>query len=177
MSITAGRESIITRLAPFLAAGVAVKGLPDETNVVGEQRGLTGNGHLLVFWDNDDPAPPNRSDKSTQDVTRNWKIHGELRNLKGQSGLETVVQTLYQLTIGWAPEAHGKLIATSMDFVERSRNYWVVEYQLACGVLVMGQAEAEPGDVGANLQQVFFDVPTLSDRWGENVGQGDLPTP
>lgn len=177
--ITQAREAIINRLSPIRDVGVAVKGLATQSNVVGEERfvGSGDNGHLLLYWESDALEPPNRADKSAQNATRNWYIDGELINLNGAAGLETFINTLYRLTINFTPPGHGPLYAVSADFLERNRNHWTFRYQMACKVLVFGEPQAEAGDVGATLQQVFFDPVTLVDQWGINEGEGDLPEP
>lgn len=179
MSITQAREDIINRLACVRDVGVAVKGLATRSNVVGDQKGVEkgDNGVLLLYWESDNPAAPNRTDKSAQDAIRNWVIDGELINLDGEAGLETFISTLYRLTINFRPTGHGNLYATGMSFLERNRSHWRFRYEFACSVLLFGEPQVEAGDVGANLQNIFISPATLRDRYGVNEGTGDLPEP
>lgn len=173
MSLVQAEQDILNRLQPLREVGLLLRSLPNRSS---EQGRVVGNGVITLSWELDEPSQPQSTLSGTiQDSVTNWVIDGRITNLREASGVLAIRQALYTLTLGFRPSGCGALYARRFEFLERTDLYWRFEYRFACSTVLQGVAPIEPGTVGVNLREVFFDVPVMVDRWGINQGVGDLP--
>ncbi|MBD2261370.1 Gp37 family protein [Pseudanabaena sp. FACHB-2040] len=173
MDLSPAEQSIKVRLAPLKQLGLRT--LPETAAEAGV---VSGNGTLTLQWTSDEPGAATDTMSRMQDCAVNWEIDGRVRGLRNPTqGLIKIRQLLYWLTIGFKPDGCGPLYATGFQFLERENNYWRFKYQMACKSKLIGLGMEEPGDLGVNLREIFFDAVELSDRYGISISEGDLPEP
>ncbi|HEY9737542.1 MAG TPA: Gp37 family protein [Trichocoleus sp.] len=173
MDLGPAEQSIKTRLAPLKALGLRT--LPETA---AEQGVMSGNGTLSLMWMSDEPGGATDTMSRMQDCVSNWEVDGRVKGLRNpEQGLLKIRQLLYYLTIGFKPDGCGPLYATGFQFLDRENNYWRFKYQMACKSKLIGLGMEEPGDLGVNVAEIFFEVPQITDQWGVSTSQGDLPLP
>ena len=143
------RETLVARLAPIRDAGVLVRGLPNRTAEYGL---LNGQPQVLVFWKEDRPETPELTDEMFQRNRQDWIFEIRSPEMRGEAGLELLVEAVHSLIYGFEPPNCQKISLKSREFFKQE-NYWFAEATYTVSSYLIA---ARPVEIETQLSQLQF---------------------
>lgn len=153
------REALVNRLAPIRDAGVLVRGLPNKTAEYGQ---LNGSPQVLVYWKEDRPEAPELTDEMFQKNRQDWIFEVRSPEMRGERGLEVLVEAVHSLIYGFEPPNCQKMSLKGREFFKQE-NYWFAESTYTASSYLVA---AKPVAIETLLAQTQFN----DDFGGVTVG-------